>query len=386
MIVKAIKQLIPLEWRVKIRSLINSNKEKYYRIEYKLKVIYLQNWGIRRYPSETDKLILFLVPGADPITCRDRICGGVMSMVSLYEETSRLVEVHGASVIMSTYNGETLLHKYTSFENRTEVFRFSQLRHRFRKLREAIIHLPEVASEGFLDKLSHNDRKWLEGVPKIQINILNQNVRLMPSPEVVTRLKMECDTLTITTAHRQYCNERYRHLYGAPMHEFSVWISPEKYQYRKYLQKENLIIVSPDFHPLKDEILKSLKAVPGLKQVIISDVTYEQYKELIARAKWAITFGEGLDSYFIESIFSGAVSFAVYNQDFFTEDFRSLRTVYESYENMLSRLVDDIIELDDDDLFNSYQQAQYNLCREYYDYSRYRQNLISFYEEKYMFS
>jgi hypothetical protein len=62
-------------------------------------------------------------------------------------------------------------------------------------------------------------------------------------------------------------------------------------------------------------------------------MTYQEYKATISKAKWALTFGEGLDGYFVEPIFSGDSSFSVYNPSFFIEDSWSLRTVYRDYDH-----------------------------------------------------
>ena len=60
------------------------------------------------------------------------------------------------------------------------------------------------------------------------------------------------------------------------------------------------MIVSPDFHTKKAEILRLIAGhFPQLQIQIIKNLTYEEYKKVISRAKWAITFG-GLDGYFID--------------------------------------------------------------------------------------
>lgn len=136
---------------------------------------------------------------------------------------------------------------------------------------------------------------------------------------------------------------------------------------------------------MKDSVLEKLAAIPGLHVQIIRNLTYEQYKSTIARAKWALTFGEGLDGYIIEPIFSGAVAFAVYNEEFFTPDFKELPTVYRSYDHLLETIVNDIERLDDEHLYKDYQQVQFDLCAKYYSAEQYRKNIRSFYENNYTF-
>ena len=98
-----------------------------------------------------------------------------------------------------------------------------------------------------------------------------------------------------------------------------------------------------------------------------------------------MTFGEGLDGYFLETIFSGGISFSVYNSKFFTADFRSLRTVYESYETLAHRIVGDIVELDREKNYVDYHNRQFELCKNLYDYKTYVKNLEDFYRGEYTF-
>ncbi len=170
------------------------------------------------------------------------------------------------------------------------------------------------------------------------------------------------------------------------MHKFSVWISPEKYYFKQFSQKENLIIVSPDKHPLREKIISKLSLISGLKVQVIQNLTYEQYKQTISRAKWAITFGEGLDGYIIEPIFSGAIGFAVYNEQFFTPDFKELYTVYPTYEVMVSKILDDISKLSDSQAFTDYQSRQYSICSRHYDHTNYTNNIEAFYNKEYTFN
>jgi hypothetical protein len=109
-------------------------------------------------------------------------------------------------------------------------------------------------------------------------------------------------------------------------------------------------------------------------------MTYEDYKRTVERAKWALTFGEGLDNYFIEPVFSGGVSFSVYNAAFFTQDFKSLRTVYLDYDTLLEKIALDIKILDNEKNYSNYQRIQFALCHKYYKYNEYIKNLESFYK------
>lgn len=342
-----------------------------------------QNDAIGQFDGQARKLILFLVPGADRQTGTDKISGGIISIVSLCEESRRLSELHGAQVVMCTLNNERLLFRHTQFINNTDVFRFSQVRNYFENAEEVLLHIPEFTCEYFLDYLRADDMKWLRELKKLHINILNQNIRLMPSVDTIERLKLLTGKVTATTAHQQYCNRERRQQFGIPLHKFSVWISPEKYHFKKYSEKENLLIASPDQRPERQAVLEKLSALPGLKVQVIQNLTYEEYKAVISRAKWAITFGEGLDGYIIEPVFSGAIGFAVYNDEFFTSDFKSLSTIYDSYDTLLTKITDDLKALDDPASFENYQRKQFNLCAVHYSQDEYRKNIEAFYKGNY---
>jgi hypothetical protein len=207
----------------------------------------------------------------------------------------------------------------------------------------------------------------------------------MPTADTIRKLRQASTTLTTTTAHDRYCNDSYRKQWDIPIHKFSVWISPEKYIFAKYPEKENLIVISPDHHPSRDSIVNRLQNVPELKTQTIQNLSYDEYKATIAKAKWTLTFGEGLDGYLIEPIFSGAIGFAVYNEEFFTTDFKELSTIYGSYEVLGNKIVNDIRFFDEESRYNVYQKKQFDICASHYSHEVYVKNIIAFYNKEYTF-
>ena len=282
-------------------------------------------------------------------------------------------------------NKEHLLLKHENFENSTWVFRFCQLKKYFTNLSSIMIHIPELMVSSFETNLTTQDINWLIKIPQISINVMNQNILLMPDRRFIRNLKKLASQVTITTAHTRYCNAEYRNYFEVPLHKLSVWISPEQYQFIQWSEKDDLIVVSPDPHPKKAQVLNKLSKIANLRVQIIQNLTYQEYKKLISTAKWTLTFGEGLDGYFIEPVFSGAIAFAIYNEYFFTSDFKSLKTVYENIETMLSMLNTDIVTLDSLNEFATYQQHQYNLCAKYYSKTEYKKSIAEFYKGEYTF-
>jgi hypothetical protein len=338
----------------------------------------------QNYDSEITRLIVFLVPGSDWATGRDKISGGVLSIASLYGETRAIESVHQSKLIMCTFPLDHLLLRHTNFENDIDVYRFSQLQGYFRNLKELTLHIPELLVEHFEHSTTSADKHFLKGIPSLQINILNQNIKLMPSREVIDSLKSFTQNITVTTAHKKYCTRALREAYGVPLHFFSTFASPESYVFKTREEKENLLLLSPDDQQKNLEVIELLKQkMPHVRTRVISGLAYDAYKELIGRAKWSLTFGEGLDFYFIEPVFSGSISFAIYNEEFFTPDFRELGTIYGSYTELLEKITEDMRRLDSADGFPGYQREEFKLCARYYSFEQYRRNIETFYRREY---
>lgn len=331
-------------------------------------------------------LILFLVPGASWFTGKDDISGGVLSIASLYGETKALEERIGANAIMCTFPRENLLMRHESFENDIDVFRFSQLPGHFQCLQNLLIHIPEFQASAFQASLSAKEISWLEKIPAFQVNILNQNINLMPEVSTIRRLECLAGKVTVTTAHAKYSTAQHRQQYGVPLHLFSTFASPEDYAYADYEEKEDLLVLSPDSEEKNREIINMLaEQMPSLTVQVIRNLKYQDYKLLIRRAKWSLTFGEGLDFYFIEPVFSGGISFAIFNNEFFTEEFQELSTVTSSYEELCKEFPMMIRSLDEPTAYRKYQEKVFRACARYYSKERYRENIANFYAGRYSF-
>jgi hypothetical protein len=337
--------------------------------------------------SNTRRLIIFLVPGANPLTGKDEISGGVLSIASLYEESSKLKDLHESKVLVATSPGEFLILRFTQFDNNITVYRFSQLFSYFNSLESLIIHIPELLVAPFLNSSANPYLTKLGSIPYVHINILNQNIRMMPEPEVVQNLHSRCNLLTQTTAHERYTTKEVRDKWKIPLHKFSVFGSPERYVYTKLAEKMPLILISPDEKPFKLKTLKILEThLPTLDQLVIRNLPYRRYLEIIQKAKYAITFGEGLDFYFLETVFSGGVGIAVYNQDFFPHDWRDLQGIFLSEDELILGLPDFMKLLEQSpEYYKEVHKQQYQAACSLYSYDQYRENIASFYRGEYSF-
>jgi hypothetical protein len=127
------------------------------------------------------------------------------------------------------------------------------------------------------------------------------------------------------------------------------------------------------------------QACPDLIIKTIENLSYADYRELARRAKWSLTFGEGLDGYFIEPVFSGGVSFAVFNDRFFTPAFSNLETLYQSWEVLMEKMTADMKRLDEPAAYNRCWRQTYDLLSSLYSTETFRENLRRFYRGDYTF-
>ncbi len=336
--------------------------------------------------SETKKLIIFFVPAGT-----DRINGGIMSICSIYNIVKNLKEIHGCDVVASFLpgKGETDF-MYRKFSNDMVIYTFNEIEQYFLDLDFAEIHIPDVMIAAFTQNCKKMKPffRWKETVKDVKINFLNQNDLLMPSAEKINIVKNMFQNATMTMAHKKYTTIEKRKQYDVPLHNFSAWLSPTPYKKRTFAEKENLIIYSPDkiqWIPnastlSKEEILDNIKSkLPEYKFVEIKNMKYDLYKEYTSKAKFIITFGEGLDGYLVESVLSGGIPFAVYNEVFFTEDFDNLPSLYNSFDELNEKIVEDIKKYDQEEQFTNYQIQLGEIVTKLYSFEMLENNVKQYY-------
>ena len=332
----------------------------------------------RAIPLETKRLIVFLTPGYE------RRFGGILSIAALYRESLALRHLHRALVALCTVPSEPILLKYTWFENRNYILDLEALLKRCRPLDHLLMHIPEYAVNDVTEWLTSVSQTLMRSIAEVHLNVLLQNIDMIQGQNLTALMRF--GRVTCTTAHEAYTNFATRERLGVSLHRLSVCVGPDLYARSGYEEKEPLLIVSHDRHPLKKHVLAQIaRAIPELTIKIIQDVSYEDYRKLAGRAKWSLTFGEGLDDYFLDPVFSGGVSFAVFNDRFFTPAFAELETVYSSWEVLMERMAVDLRRLDEPEAYNRCWQQAYDLLCELYNTDRFRENLRMFYRGEYTF-
>lgn len=333
---------------------------------------HMGNWAARR-------LVWFLVPS------EDKVGGGVMSICSIHEETRKLLDAPDVAVVASTYPNFPRLAKYTGFLNTMKIFAFASVRNHFHSPSHVTLHLPEYFCRDFYAALSVEDLGFFRALPRLHINILLQNIDLL-NPSDIEPLHALTQEITCTTAHDRYSTREQGKRLGIALHKVSVFMNDSLYEKCTWSEKEDIIVISPDFHPMRDAVIDEITSgLPHLRVEVVRDMSYENYRALITRAKWSLTFGEGLDGYFAEMAWTRGVPFAVYNDRFFMPEFRGLPTVYETWDRLRSSIASHIRQLDHHDPYTAASDAVRKPLNDLYSSEEYRRNLRAFYDEDYSY-
>ena len=337
-----------------------------------------------QFNPEADKVVVYIVDGADWITGKEKISGGLLSIASMYEEAKKLPELSSYQVIMVTLDSTPLILRHTEFENNITVFRLSQVFSFFRRLRHLIINVPEMLVPALPADFRAIGNKRLGTVGNLHVNILNQNNQKMPGPEAVDEIRRTTPQVTMCIGHARSCTAEMSRKYRIPIHYLSTRCSPEHYRRRAFAEKTDLLNASKDEHPMKAAVLEELqRKLPALRIQVVRNLTYGEYKTTIENAKWLITFGEGLDWYFLETVFSGGISIAVYNEEFFPDEYKTLPTVFESYEAMQRDLPGMLERLNNPVAYNECHSALFNFLKQHHRYDEYVEKLQAFYRGNY---
>jgi len=209
------------------------------------------------------------------------------------------------------------------------------------KAEDVWLFLPEVFAIEFVASLTKAEREWLLTRRKLKVVVMNQNNDLMPSPQALQDAFFPLSAqIVVTTAHTRYCTQRQASRYGVPFKQMTPFLPPVVS--RNLDAKKRIIMLSPDEihgdpHGItREQVLERLRSeLPEFDLVTVRNMSVEQYLDLASRAMFSLTFGEGLDGYFIEPVLGNGVSFAVYNSTFFPERFQNAKTLYLGWQELM---------------------------------------------------
>lgn len=322
-------------------------------------------------------LILFLIPPDEVIS------GGIMSIFSLAVESRKLKKSHHSDVFICTYPGTKSYGRNSLFANEEIIYEFDDIITSHSDVDKILIHIPEYEVLNVFHSLSKRISTLDCG---LHINILNQNIEHMPSPEVISKLYTLTAHVTQTVAHLRYASQQTADNYLIPTHKMTVYIDQSQYKQKGFHEKNKIIAYSPDRYDNKQLVIKKLaQSLPDYSFKEINNLTYSQYKSLISDAAYTITFGEGFDGYFIEPAFCGSIPLAVYNEIFFPHsDYKKYENVFLSFDDLIDKVPLFVKKLDKNN-YTKLNRLLVNELEKTYSRHVYVKNIKDFYQEKYTY-
>lgn len=328
---------------------------------------------------KNNRLIVFFIP------TQKLVNGGILSIFSICKESRKFNDIHKADVVLSTYPGNKSYKKNDLFENDETIYDFEELVNRG-KPEFLQLHIPEYASGEVYEGLKAH-HKYLKDIPDLRINIMNQNILYMPKATDVANWYTLTTKVTQTTAHNKYSTQQIANTYNLPTRHLSTFVDHHQYKWTPYENKKAIIALSNDVTEKREQIVAKLKKhLPSFTIKTIENMKFEEYKLFISSAKFTITFGEGFDGYYVEGFFTGGITLAVYNEDFFPDKkFSDFENTFKNYDDMLDNITDRIKALDNKASYEKVVTKNLDKINQLYSFSQYTENLRNFYLGKYSF-
>lgn len=321
-------------------------------------------------PLETSKRIAVIV-----VPEHNEMSGGIFSIFSIANRLRKTKSQHGYDVVLMT-NPNPTNHTYcrqTNFRNQEDIFRFEQIIY-CKEAEEIYLHIPEYATEGFLSRCSEQALRYLLSRKKLYINILNQNIELMPEAKDYADLRRAADELTQSVAHHAYFSQEHADRYQVPTLLLPAYTDLKEYTPTQAAEKEDIIIYSFDDAWYKAEAIKKIRAAfPTYRMIEIRGITFDHYMDLATRCRFSISFGEGFDGYVAQPVYQGGIGFTVYREEFFpSKEFLQFPNFFSDPQALLDNLVPLMLSLSTDhaghDLLNRSLVAEYDKLYSVSDY------------------
>ena len=330
--------------------------------------------------QSTKELIVCFIPNIKMMT------GGIQSIYSICKYSREICPQ--AQCLIATVPGKYTYSYNPYFKNEEKIYRFEQIIKNAKNVEKLTLHIPEYYADKFYKALKKDEIKFLKGIKDLHINILNQNIELMPEPQKLKGLYKLTDNVTQTIGHHRYATQEVCDKWQMPAHFLSVHIDISGYKTYPFEEKEKIIVLSPDEAPYKKAVVEKLKKeLPDFKLITVQNMTFDEYMDLIARAYFTITFGEGFDGYFNQPQTVGGLGMAVYDSAFFPdESWLELKNVYKSPADMENNIVNDIKELSaNKELYYSLINKIKEKLSTLYGEDLFKKNLEKFYKKVFVF-
>jgi hypothetical protein len=310
----------------------------------------------------------------------DGVAGGMMAIDRFVYHSEKFGKKHNFTVIQSGFPFSFACTKNKYYDWHKPIVDFTYII-KYLQPKKLLLNIPEYYCSEYINSLSATMRRWLYTIPDLRINILDQNDELMPVQYYIDKLRILANgKLTITTAHERYCSEGMSKKYSCPMYQLTPFM-PDFYR-ASFNEKENIIVLSCDSHSMRMKVIdKIIHELSNNKIVAVKNMSFEEYKKIISRAKFTISFGEGWDGYFIEPYLSNSIGITVRHRKYFPEGFKNVSTVYDSWSELYVRIVGDIKHWDScESIYYAVQREVETEIRKFINNERSEKDLEAFYE------
>lgn len=319
----------------------------------------------------TKRLIVIIAPE------HNEMSGGIYSMFSIAKSLRAMKNQHGSDVVMMTRPNplKVTYVRQRNFRNQENVFRFEQILY-CNEVEQLYLHIPEYAASSFLSSCNEALLRYMISRKKLYINILNQNIELMPEPGTFDELRRVSDTLTQSVAHHAYFNQEIADRYRLPTLLLPAYTDLREYSRSRASEKDDLVIYSLDESSYKSQCLDMIKAAfPRYQLIEIRGISFDQFMDLATRCRFAVSFGEGFDGYVAQPIYQGGIGMTVYREEFFpSRDFLKYPNFFENEDDLLKNIVQVMRDLAQDheayDRLNDELMADYDKLYTLEDYER----------------
>lgn len=317
---------------------------------------------------DAKRIAVFVIPEHNSMS------GGIYSMFSIADHVRRTRRQHGFDVLVMTRpNADGLTYvRNSAFKNSETVYRFEQLR-LFSEVSELQIHIPEYATVEFVRSLSPEMMRYLLSRDHVHINILNQNIRLMPESKHFQDLRRIANTVGQSVSHHSFFGQEFADRYELPSLLLPAYTDLTAYPPVGFNEKDNLIIYSDDEAPYRRAVLEQLEKMTDYTLIKIKDMTFDTYMDLATRCRFSVSFGEGFDGYVAQPMYQGGIGFALYTDEFFPdESYRNFENFFSSEEEMIAQIVPTIRKLEANrkryESLNRAMRAKWDELYSYEDY------------------
>ena len=305
--------------------------------------------------TKTKRLMVIVVPEHNAMS------GGIYSFFSIANHMHAMRRIHGYDVLVMTRPNPTN-HTYvrlSAFRNAETVYRFEQIL-LCDQIEELYVHIPEYTTPFFYDLLSPDLLRYLKSWKNLFINIMNQNIELMPEASAFEDLRGLATELTQSVAHHAYFGQKFADHYNLPTLLLPAYTDLSPYPASTLEEKRKLIIYSKDEAPHREACLEILeREFRDYERVEIRDISFDRYMQLATDCQFSISFGEGFDGYVTQPVQQGGIGLTVYREEFFpSEDFKDCYNIFSSEKEMVAELATRMRRLAaDPDLYKSVNKA-----------------------------